>query len=226
MRDVRAGGSLTGERPYVTFGLIGVAVAGFLLQNADPTIGSRYAISAFGIANGRLEQLVTAGFLHAGLIHLLFNMLLLFQLGGSLEARLGRLRFGALFFAGLLGGAIGELLLERPDVAALGASGAVFALMGAIVVLPRRSRFGIEGSVGGLLVINLVITFLIPGIAIGGHLGGLAVGLLVGLVLRLLGDRDDQARVAAGAGFAIALTVALALAASPVADWAIQRRLG
>jgi membrane associated rhomboid family serine protease len=226
MRDIAPGGALLGDRPYVTLTLIGASVIGFLLESADPFIQSRYGISAVGVAGGHLEQVITAGFLHVGIIHLAFNMLLLFQLGSALEARLGRYRFAALYLAGLLGGAVGELLLSDPRTNAVGASGAVFALMGAVFVLPRRSRYGIEGAVGGLLVMNLVITFAIPGIAIGGHIGGLVVGVVVGGVYRLLGERADLARMIGGAAFALVLSAVLVLAASPIAEWSIRRHLG
>jgi membrane associated rhomboid family serine protease len=225
MRDIAPGASLVGERPYITFGLIGACVIGYLLKGA-PSIGE-YVLTAFGVADGRLEQLVTYGFLHADLIHIGFNMAILYQLGLALEPRLGRIRFGALYLAGLLGGAVGSLALTNPRVGAVGASGAVFALMGATLVLPRRSRFGIEGSVGALLVMNLVITF-IPGlnISIGGHIGGLAVGLVVGGVYRLVGERPAQMRSIAGAAFAVVVAIALVIAATPVAEWSIRRHTG
>jgi membrane associated rhomboid family serine protease len=225
MRDIGPGGSLLGFKPIVTYVLIGMSVAGYLLQQADPMISSRYAISAFGIEAGYLEEIVTAGFLHVGIVHIAFNMLILFQLGSVLEERLGRFRFIGLYTAALLGGSIGELLIGDPRIPALGASGAVFGLMAATFVLPRRSRFGIEASVGGLLVINLVITFAIPGIAIGGHLGGLVIGGLVGLVYRLLGESADRTRIVASTAFALSVAVGLAALATPIAQWAIDTRL-
>ena len=82
------------------------------------------------IADGEYWRLVTAGFLHAGFFHLLFNMLSLYILGGLLEPAVGRLRFGLIYFVSLLAGSFGALLLE-PTSPTVGASGAIFGLMGA-----------------------------------------------------------------------------------------------
>jgi membrane associated rhomboid family serine protease len=130
-------------------------------------------------------RLVTAGFLHFGILHLGMNMFLLFQLGDMLERPLGRLRFGLLYGACLLGGSLGVLVIEA-DSRGLhgGASGAVFGLMAAATIgMYRRGVNVFQSGIGTLLVINLVLTFAIPGISIGGHLGGAITGAICGVAM-------------------------------------------
>ena len=130
-------------------------------------------------------RLVTAGFLHFGLLHLGMNMFLLYQLGDLLERPLGRLRFGLLYGACLLGGSLGVLVIEA-DSRGLhgGASGAVFGLMAAATIgMHRRGINVFQSGIGTLLLINLVLTFTIPGISIGGHLGGAVTGAICGLAM-------------------------------------------
>lgn len=125
-------------------------------------------------------RLVTSGFVHFGIIHLAFNMFLLYQLGNMLEPALGRVRFTLVYFAGLFGGSLGILLLQ-PGGLHGGASGAVFGLLGAAAAgLMRRGINPLSTSIGTLLVMNLFLTFTIPGISIGGHLGGVIGGGIAG----------------------------------------------
>jgi membrane associated rhomboid family serine protease len=136
-----------------------------------------------GVADGEWWRIVTSGFLHAGLLHLAFNMLALYNIGRVLEPALGRLRFGALYGVSLLTGSLGVLVID-PDALTVGASGAVFGLMGGLVVAQRA--VGIDpwsSGVGSVIAINLLITFTIPGISIGGHVGGLLGGLAVSWLL-------------------------------------------
>jgi len=136
-----------------------------------------------GLDGGEWYRLVTSGFLHFGIIHLLFNMLLLFQLGQLIEPVIGRVRFALLYFAALLAGSAGALLLQ-PDQFHGGASGAVFGLMGAAFVgLRQRGVNPMSTGIGTTLLLNLLITFTIPGISIGGHLGGVVAGAVAGWVV-------------------------------------------
>ena len=219
MRDVEGGAAgLSAGTPYATYTILATCVALFFAQQASD-LTERGVVVATMVSQGELWRVVTSGFLHGSLIHLLFNMLILFQLGTAVEARLGRGRFLGLYFLSLVGGSIGALLLQAPAIGSLGASGAVFGLMGAVVVLSKRGRSPVESSVAGLLVINLVITFLLPGISIGGHLGGLVAGVLGGLVIRAAGERADGRRVMLTALVLAAMTLALFATSGPVAEW-------
>jgi len=129
-------------------------------------------------------RLVTSGFMHFGLIHLGFNMYLLYVLGQMLEPALGRIKFLLVYFAGLLGGSAGSLLVDNPNAISAGASGAVFGLMGlAFVGYYLNGANPLNTSIGTLLVLNLVITFLFPRISIGGHIGGAVAGAVCALVV-------------------------------------------
>jgi len=133
-----------------------------------------------GTADGEWYRLITSGFLHFGIFHLAFNMLLLFQLGLLLEPAIGRVRFGLVYLASLLGGSAGVLLLT-PDRLTGGASGAVFGLLGAsAVALYHRGVNPLSTGIGTTIMLNLLITFTLPNISIGGHLGGLVAGAVAG----------------------------------------------
>jgi membrane associated rhomboid family serine protease len=138
---------------------------------------------------GGWYRLLTSGFLHFGIIHLGFNMYLLYMLGQMLEPAVGRVRFVLVYFAALLGGSAGAMLLQ-PNALHGGASGAVFGLMGAAFVGYRmRGVNPFHTGIGTLLLLNLFITFVIPGISIGGHLGGVVAGAICGAVVLAPGHK-------------------------------------
>jgi membrane associated rhomboid family serine protease len=188
------------EDPVVTYVLIGVNVLvalGALLGGASATTGGiggsilleEGSVSRAAIADGEYWRLLTAGFLHAGFLHLAFNMFALYILGSLLEPAVGRLRFALIYLVGLLAGSFGALLLE-PDAPTVGASGAIFGLMGAAVVVMRNQGVSpMESGLGLWIGLNLLITFTIPNISIGGHVGGLLGGTMAALVLFDLRDR-------------------------------------
>jgi membrane associated rhomboid family serine protease len=193
---VRTAKTLTGD-PQLTYVLIAINVIAFVATTMSGggfsgRAGSVYADGAlFGPAvdAGDWWRIITAGFLHAGLLHLAFNMYFLYFIGTLLEPAIGKLRFALLYFVSLIGGSFGALLLS-PDVVTVGASGAVFGLMGA-AILAMRAR-GIDPMQSGLgitLALNLGITFLIPGISIGGHIGGLIAGGIAGYLIFEVGER-------------------------------------
>ena len=178
---------------------------------------SRLSLYGPAVARGEWYRLISSGFVHYGLIHIGFNMLLLYQLGLMLEPALGRTRFVALYFAGLLTGSFGVLLLS-PTVVSGGASGAVFGLFGAAAAGLRQRGVGVmQTGIGGLLVINLIFTFVLPGISIGAHLGGLAGGTAAGWLML----RPSPTRRAAFAGVAVAAVIIGAALAGGL--WAAQR---
>ncbi len=180
-------GAAAGELPRVTIALIVLCCAAFLAEGSFGATGSQGALFRDGalygpaVDAGDYYRLVTSGFLHAGLIHIGFNMLLLWLLGQELEPELGSARFLALYMASLLAGAFGALLFE-PNALTVGASGAVYGLMGAAAaILYSRGVNPLQTSIGTLIIFNLVLSFLIPNVSIGGHLGGLVGGGIVGL---------------------------------------------
>ncbi|WP_433127835.1 rhomboid family intramembrane serine protease [Micromonospora sp. CA-240977] len=136
-----------------------------------------------GVAAGEWYRLVTAMFLHYGVIHLLLNSWALWVLGRELEAVLGRVRFLALYLIAGLGGNVAVFLFTAPNqTPTVGASTATFGLFAAIFVIMRRLGHD-TSSIVPILVINLVFTFTVPNISVAGHLGGLVVGALMALVL-------------------------------------------
>jgi membrane associated rhomboid family serine protease len=215
MRNVRS-------VPVVTYVLIAINVLAFIGEFASgggglATRGGGTAISdgaLFGpaIANqGEYYRLITSGFLHAGLIHIGFNMFLLYILGQMLEPAIGRVRFTVVYLTALLGGDFGALLLS-PDSMTIGASGAVFGLMGAAVLTLRSRGFDpMASGIPALILFNLVLSFVIPGIAIGGHIGGLIAGTLAAYVLVEVGERP---RLAVAGYFGCAVIAAAAVAGS------------
>jgi membrane associated rhomboid family serine protease len=138
------------------------------------------------VAGGDWWRLVTSGFLHASLIHLGFNMLMLWWFGRSLEAVLGRGRFLGVYGVSLLAGAAGSLLLN-PEAVTVGASGAVFGILGAGLVLERRRIYVFGGSALLIIVFNIAFSAFANNVSLGGHLGGLAGGMLAMLALTRFG---------------------------------------
>ena len=187
---VRPGQLIT--RPIVTQALIAINVAVYAYgvgAGADQVILDGGLAGPF-VAAGEWYRIVTAGFLHAGLLHLGFNMFVLYQLGMLLEPVLGRLRFGLVYAVAMLSGSLGVLLVS-PNSLTVGASGAVFGLMGAAVATMRsRGVDPFSTGLGGTIVLNLVITFTLSRyISVGGHVGGLIGGFLAGYLLTVVGPR-------------------------------------
>jgi membrane associated rhomboid family serine protease len=133
--------------------------------------------------DGDWYRLVSAMFLHASLLHLAFNMLALYWLGTIVEQAVGSLRFALVYFASGLAGSAGALLFTDPFTPTVGASGAIYGIMGALLVLEYRATGSFAGQAMGLIVLNLALTFAIPNISIGGHLGGLVGGILATFAL-------------------------------------------
>lgn len=210
--------------PVATKVLIGLNVAVFVVMAVTSGEPGRAAGPVFeqgatwgpGVATGEWYRLVSGAFLHAGFLHLGMNMFLLWLLGQVLEPALGRVRFVGVYVASLLGGALGVMLLD-PGAPTVGASGAVFGLMGALVVLQLRAgQSPFQSGIGTLVVLNLVITFVVPGISIGGHIGGLVAGGLAAVGLSASSGRRDVPPAASLGGLAV-LALVLAVAGVVVA---------
>jgi membrane associated rhomboid family serine protease len=197
-------GQASGMAAYpVTTALIAINVVMYLIEVATGSGGLSHEANGsfvehtilFGplVAEGEWYRLLTAGFLHASIIHIGFNMLLLFFLGRLLEPSLGSVRFAFLYFAALLAGSFGALLLD-PNTPSLGASGAIFGLAGATFVIARgRGLDELAGQIGLLIVINLVYGFVVTDVSVGAHLGGLVAGVICGLAI-VAGERGMLGR--------------------------------
>ncbi|MGV9389362.1 rhomboid family intramembrane serine protease [Streptomyces olivaceus] len=214
-----AGGAIAADPRLVTKVLIGVNLAMFLVQlyvgdrftNHLEMIGRAYVPllgSVEGVAEGQWYRLLTAMFLHGSYMHILFNMLSLWWLGGPLEGALGRVRYLALYFCSGLAGSALTYLIAEPNQPSLGASGAIFGLFGATAALVRRLNADMRPVVI-LLVINLVFTFTWANIAWQAHVGGLVGGAVIGYAM-LHAPRERRALVQYGA-CALVLVAVVAL---------------
>ena len=186
------------ESTPATYILIAINVIVFLVEIANGSgglmreQGSRFLedLGLYGpsVAEGEWYRLVTSGFLHVSIFHIGFNMLILFFLGRLLEPALGTPRFLALYFASLLAGSFGALVLE-PNGLTIGASGAVFGLAGATFIIARgRGMDALAGQIGFLIVFNLVFSLASPQVSLGGHIGGLIGGVICALAI-VAGER-------------------------------------
>ncbi len=195
---VRTMANIHGD-PVLTYILIGINVLMFLGSRGSSEAYFDLVLAAGPVADGDLWRPITGGFLHAqgsfGFIHIGFNMYLLYILGQLLEPSLGKWRFGGIYFASLLTGAFGAILLSAPNTYTVGAAGAVFGLMGAgVVFLRARGVDPMQSGLGPTILINLAFPFLFPGlnVSIGGHLGGLLGGALAGYAVTKLSERRSS----------------------------------
>jgi membrane associated rhomboid family serine protease len=232
------GGTLVGRAGYATRALIGINVAflvisvitggsraiaggggfGGLMGSSTPLTqwGSVLGYASYfpggpahGVAAGEWYRLVTAMFLHYGALHLLLNMILLWQLGRYLEDKLGPLRFIAIYLLAGLGGNVAAYVFSPQNQSTAGASTAVFGLILAVFVVNRRLRLDTSTLIP-LIVVNLLFTFTVRGISIPGHVGGLIVG---GIVAALMAYAPRQNRNVIQWGGAAAVLVVLVIVA-------------
>ncbi|MET9900070.1 rhomboid family intramembrane serine protease [Streptomyces sp. NPDC006446] len=186
-----AGGTVASDPRLVTKVLIGLNLAFYLVQlSVGDAFTDRFTLfgrawlsgDVQGVAEGQWYRMLTSMFLHGSAMHIIFNMLSLWWVGGPLEAALGRARFIALYFiSGLAGSALCYLLADA-NQPSLGASGAIFGLFGATAVLMRRLNYDMRPIIA-LLVINLIFTFGWSNIAWQAHIGGLVAGVVVGYAM-------------------------------------------
>jgi membrane associated rhomboid family serine protease len=222
----RAPAGIGGGAAPVTTALIIINVVAYLAEmvggGSSAIGGGGSVIVDFGlfgpaVEDGEWYRIVTGGFLHAGLIHLGFNMLALYFLGGLLEPAIGPWRFIAIYFVSLLGGSFGALVLDPLELT-VGASGAVFGLMAAAFLVARNRGFDqLASQIGLFVVINLVFTFSISNISVGGHLGGLFAGGLAAMAIAFGERRGRDGLVlewAALAGLGVAAVVGCFIAAA------------
>ncbi|MDQ0425307.1 membrane associated rhomboid family serine protease [Cellulomonas iranensis] len=210
------GGRVRGGRPVVTLTFIGLCVVSYLLQLTVPGWTMRWVFSP---SIGEVEpwRFLTAAFLHSQgqVFHILFNMIALWMVGPYLEQALGRARFATLYLLSAVGGSVGAVVLAPVvggwNVGLVGASGAVFGLFGAVLVVMRRLGRD-AGPIIGILVLNGVLGFVLPGIAWQAHLGGLVVGAALGAAFAYV-PRERRALV----GWAAPAVVAAVLLGATLA---------
>lgn len=180
--------TLPGARALVTRTIIGLNLAAFVAQvvffgarafTAGRSAGELATLGIYIDAFGEWWRIISGGFVHIGVLHLAMNMYSLYILGPILEQRLGPVRFGLAYAASLVGGSFGALVLE-PRTPVMGASGAIFGLLGLLVMTFRSRGVSINQSgLGPVLMLNLVIT-LSGYVSLGGHAGGFVVGIALG----------------------------------------------
>ncbi|MGQ0629953.1 MAG: rhomboid family intramembrane serine protease [Sporichthyaceae bacterium] len=218
-KDVRqartvGGGVVRSDAGLITSIILAINVVLFLAVQPSTELLNRLVLVPYdidtgdGVAQGGWHRLISAAFLHEQTLHLLLNMLVLWLFGRPLEAQLGRSRFVATYLACALGGSTASYLFNDPRTGSLGASGAVFGLIGALLVIERR----IGSNPSGVIVylgILLLPGFVLENIDWRGHIGGLVTGAVLG-ALFAYGPRAHRAM---WQGLAIgALVVAMATA--------------
>ncbi|MFB6560006.1 rhomboid family intramembrane serine protease [Streptomyces sp. NPDC056400] len=221
-----AGGVVAADPHLVTKVLIGINALVFLAALSDPALEARLALIGgqyfdypggplHGVATGEFYRLLTSAFLHVEWWHIVGNMIGLWVIGGPLEAALGRVRYLAVFLLSGLGGSALVYLLSEPYVRTLGASGAVFGLLGATVVLAKRLRYEMRPVIV-MVVLMLVLTFVPFGGALTvswqAHVGGLVTGALVGLGMLMPSAGRHRALVQWGTCAVAFLLVAVVIA--------------
>ena len=219
--------SFEGTGAIVTKSLIAVNVAVYLLEIASGSINGPgikfqldWALYGPAVANGDWYRLITSGFMHANLLHIGLNMLILWLVGSQIEEVLGRGRYLLLYFVSLLAGSAGALL-QNPLGLTVGASGAIFGLVGALLVLEYFATGQIVGGQAfGLIVINMIFSFTFGGISWGGHLGGLIGGILG--TLALAGFRRGHPGYARIGAAGVAGLLAVGLASIAVSYWKVR----
>ena len=187
-------GMFEGTGALMTKALVAVNVLVYVITAAQGrglnapggTLFLKWLLFGPAVAKGDWWRLITSAFLHANLIHIGFNMYFLWFVGSAVEHALGRGRFLAIYFVSALAGSAGALVWT-PTQPTVGASGALFGLLGAALVLERQRTFVLGGSALALIVINLVLSFTLSNISVGGHIGGLIGGILCTLILSKFG---------------------------------------
>ena len=189
IRQVR--GTFTRHDAPVTVALMAINVVVFLVtlsQSTGSTPGGKvfdkgalFVSNPFlpdqGLAHDEWWRLFTAMFLHASILHIAFNMLALWWFGSVVERSVGPFRYLLVYVASGLTGSAGALI-ATPNAVTVGASGAIFGLLGSLLVIEYLQTGSFAGQAMGLIVINLALSFAIPNISIGGHIGGLIGGVI------------------------------------------------
>jgi rhomboid protease GluP len=177
-----------------------IYVAGMANSQVEIDLIINFASNGILIENGEWWRGITAAFLHGGFLHILFNMYLLYMLGPRLEQQIGSFTFAGTYLATAVGGSLASYLFGPQDVFGIGASGAVFGLIGTWLYAAYRQRGSAAGEamlsqLGGLLLLNAAIPFFVPRIDWRAHLGGLLTGIVIAFLWEQLASGRPQARV-------------------------------
>jgi len=193
MRPTRqARRTIAGFDAPATVGLVALNVLVYLItvyqgfgvsSPGGPLFDKGALVGAQIYAQGDWYRIVTAMFLHASLLHLAFNMIALYWLGTIVEQAVGTWRYLLIYLVSGIAGSAGALVFSSPFAVTVGASGAIFGIMGALLVLEYRATGTFAGPALGLIAINLLLSFVIPNISWGGHVGGLVGGVLATFAL-------------------------------------------
>jgi membrane associated rhomboid family serine protease len=223
------GGRWRDSPPYLTAALIAANVALYLYTGMTSTGGlgdphtsplfREWQLVPYFVYHGdEYYRFVTAAFLHVSPLHIGMNMLALGIIGAPLERLLGRWRLGALYALGLLGGSAAIFAFGSPELPVVGASGAIFGMFAASLVLVRHLGLDPQWLVG-IIVLNFVFTFSIPDVSALGHVGGFVGGGLAGLAIagwpsRSLVRRATNVQVLGMVGVAVLIAVLVAVRAT------------
>ena len=184
----------TRQKAKITkFLTISLAVVYALQSLLGDILIANFALFSPSVSQGKWWLLITAGFLHGSILHLFFNAYILWVVGGQLEGIVGSIRFGIIYLVSLLGGSIASYLFSPFGTYSVGASGAIFGLMGAMLVVGRKIRIDIS-QITTLVILNVVLGFVISGIDWRAHLGGLFAGALITWVLFNATSLKDKIR--------------------------------
>jgi len=198
--------------PVLTYTLIALNLAGFALQFmlGISAVSADWGMWPVAIAiNGEWWRLLTSAFLHGGVLHILFNMYVLFVIGSAMERILGHSRYIVLYLVAALGGSVTSYLFSDIRTVSVGASGAIFGLMGAFLIAGWRRRYDMR-QVIVLLALNVVLGFIFPGIDWRAHLGGLVTGALITAVFTFAPRRGRVVWQIGGVVVVLAALLALA----------------
>lgn len=183
----RTKGRITGLEGPATAALVAINVIVYLITVAQGNglnapggelISDGVLVGAAIDQNGDWYRLVSAMFLHGSVIHLAFNMFALYWLGTVVEQALGTWRYLLVYFVSGIAGSAGALLLSGPLTQTVGASGAIYGILGALLILEYMTTGSFAGQALGIILLNFMITLTVPNISLGGHLGGLVGGVL------------------------------------------------
>lgn len=189
------------KKPVITYALIVLNIMVYLymlLYDGDGSLSYNLANNYMSLRSGKYYTLITSMFLHADIIHIAFNMYALYILGPQVEKYYGRCKFALIYFlSGILGNIFSCVFMDS-NVFSIGASGAIFGLLGSIAYFTYYYRATLQGllrsQVVPVILLNLVIGLVIPGIDVSAHLGGLIGGVLISMAIGIgdKGRRSDQ----------------------------------